>query len=488
MTLEQQKKYIQEQRLKGISDDQILNAIKQVETPSPQRSFAGELVPTVFSVGGGVLGAMGGSVVPGVGTVAGGVGGATAGATIGETIQQTIEKKFGQRDTYNPGQIAAQGAISGTLEATGAIFAKVGSLAFQASKPTMVKFLSKMSGYADDVLEKTLQRTPGAIQGVKDGEQALVDVVQKTATGISKYAKDLVKENAAKIAEFTKRSVTGNLPGTKQALLGDGLKYERKIVDSLRQQFNIGVTKTGELMFDRARDVSNIVSGGDRQAIQSAYQSILKIAKNPDISNIDSILERLIVLRSKTPVGSPTGAETRAIINTMSDSVVDFVRSLKGYGSGYQQYADWIEQTLPKRILINDAKEIFGGTEHLSPKEVSQISKRLLQLYNTGNLAVREFAEDVGQKIGVDITGTSAGTLLKTGDQQSVRAPNLTVRGAATRILEYLPREAVKNYVESGTLTGVFGKTIELISKITGLSTKAIMTEIVNLSANKTTQ
>lgn len=173
----------------------------------------------------------------------------------------------------------------------------------------------------------------------------------------------------------------------------------------------------------------------------------------------------------------------------MSDTVVDFVKSIpRGYGQGYAKYASFLEENLPKRIMISDAKEIFGGSEHLSPKEVSQITKRMLQLYNTGNLAVREFAENVGSTIKQDITGTSAGTLLKTGDQQSVRAPNLTARGFAEKAFNYIPREVVKKYIETGNLVGEFSTTVDTLAKVAGVSVKALMTELANLMSNKTTR
>lgn len=485
MTIEEQRKYIQEQRAKGVQDTDILKAMNQADTPAPQRSGVGEVLPTAFSVAGGVVGTMLAGPV-------GGIAGAGAGGSVGETIQQGIEKGFGIREKFNTGQIVATGAIDTALQATGAgigkIFTKFAKPAFEASKPVLMKFVSKMSGYADNVLEKALQRTSGAVEGVVGGEQALVDVVQKTAVGISKYAKQTVAETQKNIAEFTKQSVRGALPGTKQNLLNEGLKYEQKIVDSLRQ-FNIGVNKAGELMFDRAKNISNIVSGGDKSAIQDAYNTIKTIVKNPDIAHIDSVLERLITLRTKTPVGSPTGAETRAILASMSDSVIDFVESIpKAYGAGYGKYAQFLKENLPKRIMISDAKEIFGGSEHLSPKELSQITKRMLQLYNTGNLAVKDFAEKVGDTIKQDITGTAAGTLLKTGDQQSVRAPNLTVRGFAEKAINYFPRKFVQTYVETGNIMKEFGPKVEMLAKTAGVSVKALMTEMANLMSNKTTR
>ena len=461
--------------------------------PEPlQRGFAGEILPTAFSIGGGILGGMaglaGGPAAP-VTVPAGTIGGAATGGALGETIQQSIEKNFGLRDSYDPGQIAATGVINGALEAGGAIFAKLAKPVFEVTKPVFVKTLSKLSGYSDTVLHDALTRTPGAIQGVKNGETALVDIVKKTATGVSDFAKKTIAENKAKIAEFSARSVNGSGGNAvKPMLLDEGTKFMSRTVDSLRSNFNIGVDKAGQLMFDRGRNMSNIVAGGDKSAIQDAFDAIATIGKNPDIKHIDSVLERLITLRTKTPVGSPTGAETRSIISHMSDNVVDFVKSIpKEFGTGYQNYAAHLQETLPKRIMISDAKELFGGSPNLSPKEVSQISKRLLQLYNTGNLEVKNFAKKVGDTIGQDITGTAAGTLIKTGDQQSVRAPNLTTRGVLTKLIEVVPRGVVKNYIATGKITGELNAGLEIASHALGVTKKALITEFANLTANKKT-
>lgn len=451
-----------------------------------ERGFSGELVPAAFATGGAILGGMAGSVVPGAGTAAGAVAGAGVGGALGETIQQGIEKRYGQREDISGGQIVASGAINAGLQVAGGVFTKYAKPVFNAAKPQVVKLISKVSGYADDVLEKALQRTPGAVEGVRQGETALKDIVVKTATGVNKYAKDLVSETKTKVAEFSKKSVSGALPGTKQNLLNDSKNYVSGVVSSLRNDFNIGVDKTGQLIFDRAKNISNIVSGGDRQAIQDAFTAIQKVSQNPDIRNIDSVLERLITLRTKTPVGSPTGAETRAVIARMSDSVIDFLKSVPaGYGKGYSEYVKFLETNLPKRILINDAKELFGGSANLSPKEISQIEKRLLQIYNTGNLPQREFAEEVGKTIGEDITGTAAGTLVSTGDQMSVRAPNLTVRGVAQKVAEFLPRKIVQNYIETGTITGELATISKTLAKVLDVSEDVILRAIGNTMTNK---
>lgn len=489
MTLEQQKQYITEQRKKGVSDSQIVAALNGQNQPGPQRSVAGELLPTAFSIGGGILGGIGGSLGGPAGTVAGGVAGAAAGGALGEAVQEGIERRYGQRSELNPGQIAAQGAISGGLQLAGAGIGKLAGFGLKVARPTLVSWTSKLSGYADDVVERALQRTPGAVTATKEGEPALRDIVVSTAKGVSDLAKKTVAETKETVANLNKVSVQQGLPGTKSSLLGESKNFVRQTVDALRSRYNIGVNREGELIFDRPNVPSNIVSASDKGAIQSAYDSIRSVTNNVSIRHVDAVLERLMVLRAKTPAGTPTGAETKAIISEMMDDVVDFLGSVpKGYGRGYPEYVQFLKDNLPKRVLINDAKELFGSSANLSPKEVSQIEKRLLQLYNTGNLAMREAAEEVGGEIGQDIVGTAAGTLIKTGDQMSVRAPNLTTRGLFEKAASALPRSIVRSYITTGKMTSeITGNPIVgFLVSATGLTAKAIMQEIANLAADKT--
>lgn len=488
MNPQQQAQFIQQQRSQGISDDQILASLNQSSSPAPQRSGAGEILPTVFSVAGGIGGGALGSFGGPVGTFAGGVAGASAGGALGERIQQGIEQAYGQRQKINSGQIAAQGALSGVTQAVGgALFKGASLVGSKVAKPVFLKVMSKLSGFDDNVLTKALTRSQGVVQGLREGESALKDVVIKTSEGVSNLAKETLKDSSRAIADFSKLAkITG--PGLKREILNTGKNFLKKTTDSLRANYNIGVRGNGELLFDRGERLSNIVTGGDKSTIQTAYNAIRTIPNKLNIPHVDSVLERLIVLRSKTPTGTPTGPETRRIVGEMSENVIDFVKSIPPtFGRGWGEYAQFLEQNLPKRVMISDAKEIFGSGR-LSPKEVSQVTKRVLQLFNTGNLAQREFAEQVGKQVGQEITETGAGTLMNTGGQVSVRAPQLTKEGAFTAIMQAIPNATIKQFVKTGQvtpeLTGKLGATANAL----GISVKALLQEFINMSANKTTR
>lgn len=370
---------------------------------------------------------------------------------------------------------AAQGGSSGDSIGSGIISGALSSFAplAEAFKPTILKGMSALSGFNENVLSAALKRTPEAISAVKNGEPELNGIVKKTASNLADYANETLQKAKDTVAELTKLSAGGKgYPGTRQAVLDEGRQFVSNIKKTLRSDMNIGVTSDGALLFNRPTMASNIVSRSDQSAIQDAYSLVRGISKDTSIKNIDSVLERMISLKSKTPVGTPTGGETRKIIGGMMDEVKSFTRSLGSFSPAYAKYADFIEKNLPERAFINDAKELFGGSKHLSPKETTQITTRLLQLFNSGRNAIKDFAGEVGQRTGNDIIGSAAGTLMNTGDQISIRAQNLTARGAATKILESVPRALVKNYVESGNLTNPF---IRNVIKTTGVSANVLL-------------
>lgn len=490
MTDAEKKKYIIEQRKKGVSDDQIYKAISKEVAPAPQRSWAGEIMPAAFSVGGGIIGGLAGAALGGVGAVPGAIAGAAGGGALGETIQQKIEKGYGQRTKLDTAQIAGQGVIGGITEATGIAALKLGGKALQVTRPTIVKTLSKLSGYADDVVTKALERSPGTVAALRTGETALVDVVKKTASGVSKMASDLLQESQKTVESLSKLSVGGrNATAVRTGLLEQSTNFVGRLARNLNDNFNIGLNKTGELLFNRSNLPSRIASKADQNAIQEGFQWVNTIKKNTTVKQIDAVLERLMVLKGKTPAGTPTGGETKRILTEMMDEVVGFVKSVpQEFGEGYAKYAQFLQENLPKRVMINEAKELFGSTANLTAKEITKIEKRLLQIYNTGNLAVREAATTIGQKVGSDVGGTVAGTLIKSG-RPTTGVP-VAPRGWIIKAVEAIPRQVVQNYVKTGKITGEIAANpiIRNIMKTTGLSIKFIMQEISANVANKTSR
>ena len=475
--------------------------LQQAQAESPQRSGAGEFLPTAFAVGGSVLGGIAGSVIPGAGTVAGGIGGATVGGAVGEAIQQKIEQSFGERENISPGQITGAGIVSGLTQVAGVGAAKILGVGVKATshlvKPKMISFFKALSGHDEAVITKALTRTPGAVSGVKKGEVALRDVVTRSAQKLSQLGKNFVAESKNELSKIVKSKLSENSLYAK-VLKSTGEKYKagrteifnkfgdfyKGTVATLREN-NIGVDKNGILNFVRPNQPSRIVSGSEQKAIQDAYNLSRTVRNNLSLKHVDSVLERLIVLKSKTPAGTPTGTETKAVIGTIIDNLMGFIKNV--YPANYTQF---LEKNLQNRVFLNQAKELLGDTAHLSPKEQALVMNRLLQLFNTGKLPIQEFVGKVGTAIGEDITGTTAGTLVKTGGQVSVRAPELTRRKLLEKAVEAIPRASLHAYIKTGKLTGdlLSNPAIVRASKALKISTKLVIQEIVNLSTGKTTR
>lgn len=437
-------------------------------TPGAVNQFS-NILPTGGAILGGIAGGAGGAFVGGpVGAYAGAVGGAALGGAAGTAAQQKLQGK-----ALNPTDIAISGATSGGIEA---VTGGIGLGAKAASKsPVVAGLVGKMTGYAQDVLNTALKRTPGAVNAVKNGESALVDVVKDTSTKLSSYAQKLVDDGKETVDNLSKLSGGGaGYPGTRQALLAKGTDFVQNITNALRSDYNIGVKATG-LDFARSTMPSNIVSGGDKGAIQDAFNTVKNIAKDTSINNINAVIERLITLKSKTPIGSVTGPETRKVIGDMIDKVVGFSKSLGSITPAYKQYADFLEQNIPKRVFVNDAKDMFEGTKNLSAKEVSAVSSRLLNVFKTGRQSLKDFAGQVGTTLGTDPLGATAGTIVKAGDKISLNPTMATPRGIVAKVVEVLPRTLVQNFIKTGNMAALeLHPIVQATAQAAGVGAKAV--------------
>lgn len=487
------REFIEQERAKGTPDDRIYDALRErgVFTPEPSkevnRGLIGEIIPTAGAIlggiGGGALGAFGGPA----GAAAGYIAGSGLGGAAGEFAQQGIEKATGERQEFDEGQIAASGVISAAVPAAlkvASIPVKAGAKAVaNVAREPMVKFLKFFSGYADDVIHKTLQRTPGAVEGIKGGEKALNDIVRRTSGKISELASSLLKESQKKIAELSKLGSFGG-PGqtaSRNLVLNEGRKFIQNTVTNLQKNYNIGVRAGKELLFSRSSQPSRIVVGGDQKTIQEGFNLINNVLKNTSIKNIDATLERMIVLQSKTPGGTPTGATTKKIIREMMDELARFAKAT------YPKYGEFLDENFPKRLMLNEAKELFGSSAHLTAKEVSVITKRLLQIYNTGNLSIREGVEKIGKEVGEDVAGTAAGAIQNIDDAFSFRGGEFGIRNLIKRVAQYVPRKALDVYVETGKITGELGRSkgIRYLTRAAKVSTQTAVQMIASLAADK---
>lgn len=494
------KQYIIDQRKKGVSDVDIFNSLKKMNVPGisasteqPKRGFVGEILPTATGIAGGIIGGTLGSVGGPAGIFAGAVGGSTLGGALGETAQQSLEQVAGNRSQMKPGQIAAAGLTQGALEAGGGIIgqglklgAKVVQPAIEASRRPIVNFISKMSGYAEDLVSRALERTPGVKATLKGGEESLNKIISSAVAKFHEISSATLEAAKAQIKKLDALHSLGGKGQTasRNLLLGEGKNFVRNTTSLLRDTHNIGVKSDGTLLFTRPVDPSRIVSAGEKNAIQEAFNVMRNIEKNTTISNIDSTLERMLVLQRKTPGGTPTGPETKAIIGDMINKVKEFAQK------SYPQFADELEKNFQQRILISQGKEILGDSAHLSPEELSALTKKMLQLFNSGNLATRQAVEKIGGQTTQDVVGASAGALMKQGEQFSVRAQNLTRRGIIEKVFEYIPRNVVMNYIKTGKITGnlLENKVIKNLAKTAGLSVDGLLREAIVSSQDNLSQ
>lgn len=489
MTIQEIQQYVKEQQAKNTPTTDIMTSLRQrgiikepVRQPT-QGTPSREILPTIGAVGGGIAGTVGGGLVGGpAGAVAGGIAGAGAGGALGEYGQQKLEQLKGTREKISPGQIATTGittaATEGIFKGAGAIVKPLLSKTSQAAREPMIKFVSKLSGYADDVVKRALERTPGAVGALKQGEKELNNIVINANTKIQELASAAIKEAKMKIKEFSKLTGGGvGAPGTRREILKEGSNFVGNTIKNLREQYNIGVNKLGGLDFNRPAKPSNIVSSSDQSAVKAAFDTLGKLKNNTTIENIDAIFERLITLKTKTPGGTPTGGETKKIISGMIDELQKFVDSSASWGKGYSDYSQFLKGNLQKRVMIEEAKDLFGTSRHLSPTEISQITKKLLRIYNTGEMPVREAVEQVSKETGEDIVGGVAGTLIKTGKEPSIEVTMPTTRNIMTKLTEGLPRTAVKNYIETGKITGELlnSKPVRVLSSGLNISAKSVL-------------
>lgn len=456
------QEYIKQERAKGTSEIDISNGLKTLNQ-NTERSFSGEIIPTITStagaIGGGILGIPAGPA----GVVAGGVAGATLGGAAGEGIQQGVEQVFGDRKGLNFEQAAAQGIKSGATEL---VFGPLG-VAGGALKKPLVSFISKASGYADNVIEKALTRSPEVVSGAKQGEQFLSDVTLKTIKSVQQLAKQTLKETQEKITTLETLFQAKNTPQVFSSIKNGATQMVTKIEESLPNSgiFIENTAKGKKLIFDSLEKSSNIVSSTDKKVIYEALNSVSSIAKNPTIKNIDSILEKLVTLQKTPSKSGPTGPEAKAIVGKIIDDVTAFVEETGKMNPIFKEYATFIKENIVKRSDIKDLKSIFGSKENPTAQELSRIQKRIINMWNFGEKPTRDLIENKGKDLAGDISGASAGAIIKeTGKGEIGGTAAGSVQTAKTSILNVIPRKVLENYVKTGNLTGEWaGKTLDIL-------------------------
>lgn len=438
----------------------------RTKQPVNERGIAGEIIPATL----GVVGALGGAIV-------GGPPGAVAGAgllsTAGEGIQQGIERLAGDRTEMDPAQAVATGVGNAAFQAIGGPFAKLGSTVWKVSKPSIVKTLGRMSNFSEDLIQKALERSPQATIAVKEGNKYLSKVVPEAIRGVNQLVEKSVAESKAALKQLVGK--TPFTPEVQKQFSSEGRKIMDNIDFKLADEFRISMDATDPF----AR--SSIIPTTEQSTVRAAHAIVKRISEEFSIDNIDSGVEQLISLAGKTPKGTPTGPMTKKIVYGMLDEVEQAVKTMGRSVPGYAEYATYLEQNAEKRVLLNQLREIFGTNPNPSPADIAKVSRRLLSMYNTEMLPVREMVEK-------EVKGVSeavAGTLIKTTGKQEVAGNILgSSQTAKTNLLNLLPNYVVRSYLENGDILG-FSKAVAKAMKI---PVDAASKLILNSLLNKTTE
>jgi hypothetical protein len=484
------KQFIIDERKKGTPDDVIVSKLKSLNVPelstelNKERGFMGNILPTATGLAGGIIGGAAGSPLAGIGAVPGAVAGAALGQAAGELAQQGLEQAFGSRKDLSGGQIAGAGATGAFQELGGRVIGAGASLLNKyaisplvaGAREPAIKLISKLSGYADDVVKSALERTPGVAQGFKQGEEALGAIIKNSAKKIGELSGKLSTEFGKGLDEIAKTIPYGKPGSTSHAL---NIKEVGNFIDSAKKflrENRIGISG-GKLIFDRpvesGKASSRIISSAEKSQIQSAYNELLKLTKNSTVKNVEAVLENI---RSLKKFETTTGPQTSLIINELMDQAEKFTSKV------YPALAELRSKYGPQKELLNEAKYLFGKNSNPTAQELSMAKRRLMSIFNVGRSEEKRIASQFSANIKTDIPGTVAGTLIKTGKEPVLSSTIPTPRGVLSKIVEALPRSAVKSYIETGKITGSLTSNpiVRKVSSALGVSTEALIREIIS--------
>lgn len=399
----------------------------------------------------------------------------------------------GAQTQGDEGAMTTTGVLSGALRAPGAI------AQIPAVKNTLLKAFGFFSGYPKSWLEEALKRAPATVEATKEGVSHLQRMVREAFPKFRQFVGNFMKEGQQYVNKLSSSvASSGADPSKTPEGMAAAKNFVTNVINGLEKNFKIGFEPTdGKLVFNRQVNSSNIMSGPDQNTIQAAFGELKKL-QNISISNIDSVYESIVSLIRKTPGGSPTGPETKKVLEGMLGELLNFTRALgsaaKGDAAGigqqaislrlpqeYAQYAAYKTNSLVTRTWINNIEKTFGfTTEHPNVKEEEGALTRMLQAFNENRGPTRSAAEAVGTAVGADFKGSSAGVRLNAASEPvTMRATGLSNRNALAKILEAIPRSLVRNYVKTGSLSLLSGHpVIQGVAQLLGASAADIAKEI----------
>jgi hypothetical protein len=447
-------------------------APKPQQNANDKREILGNVLPIGGAILGGVFGAGVGALVPGTNLtgaseVAGGAVGAAAGGAIGEAAQQRIENLMGTRKSPDFGQIGTTGLFSGVADLGGELIAPVAKLG--------VKAISFLGNVPEELLMNSIKNPQAYVPGFKGGQEFLTQVVKNVGDSLGKYSDNL----STRFGAMLKPIANNTIKGGGEAVTGlvdrvTSLLTERNIVPS-----GMGTTTKqfiGDLPLNfEGKTPSAIIQGGERKAIQTAYNLINGLREEiPTASKLNAVYTTLGQLRDFTQAG---GDMSKEIIGRMYHEVGTFIENQMS------ELAKLREVIKPSEQLLSNIREIIPqkAGKNMTAQEIDAAKEALLSLVSrTGSeakKAVEEYGKQIGSNIMQDVGGAKlAGVKL----EGMAKLPPGSASQLISKFVRLIPQEIAKLPVRFAGATELIGKLVN-----NGLSEDAVKAVLQALYTGK---
>jgi hypothetical protein len=368
-------------------------------------------------------------------------GGAVVGASVGllSSAGEAIE------EGKSLGETAKQATIGTLIGAAGGATLPLLAKGAKSGVSFIRKSLSKLSGYPEGVVERALSKTPGTKVVLDGREESLNNIIKDTIKGANKYRSDLVKSYGRELNKISSLQSLGGKGQTasRAVLLRENKNFISATNRTLRK-FGIGVRKGGELVFERPVETgkasSQIISSSEMSNIQKAYNELLKIEKDTSVKNVDKIAQNINAL---IKFDTPKATRTSVVISGMSDKVDDFIKT------SYPDLGRLRDKYAVSKSVLSELESVFGKNLKPSTDIIRNSTKRVLQIFNEGELPRRMALESVGPEFGQDIVGAAVGQIIGREAPTSAKVASFSQRGILEKIVEAIPRAALKAEIRS---------------------------------------
>jgi len=402
----------------------------------------------------------------------------------------------GMQSEGDKGAMVGTGVISGLLHGVPQI------AQIPVVKQALLKTFGAVSGYPKQWLEVALQRSEATKAGVEGGAGYFTGMIKGAFPKFREFVKSAAENGKQYVGKLSEEAGGSGIniaknPETKQAA--------ETLVESIARKLNsanIGVGDDLILQFDQPDLPSKFVSAADKKAVQDAFLQIANL-KKIGIKNIDATYERLLSYLEIPSGNDAVGVQAKSIISSMLNDLITFTKAVgtaaentaaaKGIEltnaipKQFADYAKYKEASILFRTWVRNIEETFGfSTKYPSPKDEEAAITRMLQVFNDNRVPTQSSAVELGQALGEDFVGTAAGTKIALGGKSMT--PNIQTfansgfMGRLASIVQTIPQSLIKNYISTGTLSGLEKHpVVQGLASLTGATTAEIAKEIAEL-------